>query len=374
MNSVHARPLFWVCLAFVAGVVLGRQIPSGFPMHASTAMAALGLSFVLLGFLRRFEKLRSPYTGMLSFGLFGLLTGHLAASALPAPPAISNCFQGPSSLYLAEVSAPVTFQADRTRMQIHLISTVELDRTFPVGVDILLTVGRMREDSLPWLPGERFLVRLTVRPLRGFSNPGGFDYVAYQAQRGIHGRAYLPDDRPLLRIRDPSAESVLGGFSPASVTATLDGFRQGARLWLKENLSADSADFYGALLLGYPLPSQWNDHLNRTGLSHLVSISGLHLGLVGIGVFWLACRALRWGATGLLQRLSDQEMARWPALLAVLFYALVSGLAIPTWRSLVMFGLFTLALLRFRLPDALSQGLRAAAALRCRHHFALQVP
>lgn len=363
MSSVHARPLCWVCLAFVAGVVLGRQIPDHFPIHASVAMAALGLCCVVLGSFRRFEKLRSPFAGMPTFGFLGLLTGHLAAAALPAPPAINDCFQGPSSLYLAEVSAPVTFQEDRTRMQIRLISTVEPGRTHPIGVDILLTVGRMRERSLPWLPGERFLARLTVRPLRGFSNPGGFDYVAYQVQKGIHGRAYLPDDRPLLRVRDPSAESVLGGLSPAGITAALDAFRQGARLWLKEHLSVDSADFYGALLLGYPLPSRWNDHLNRTGLSHLVSISGLHLGLVGIGVFWLACRALRWGATGLLQRLSDQEMARWPALLAVLFYASASGLAIPTWRSLIMFGLFTLAVLRFRLPDALSTLALAAAAI-----------
>ena len=374
MNSVRSRPLCWICLAFAAGVVVGRQIPVHIPLHASVAAAALGLFWVFLGSFRRFERLRSPFTAMLTFGFLGLSSGHLAATTLSPPPAVNDSFRGPSSLYLAEVSAPVTFQEDRTRMQIRLISALEPDRTRPVGADVLLTLGRMRGDSLPWLPGERFLARVSVRPLRGFNNPGGFDYVAYQAQRGIHGRAYLPDERPLLRVHDPSAEGVPGGLSPARVAAALDGFRQGARLWLKEHLSTDSADFYGALLLGYPLPSRWNDHLNRTGLSHLVSISGLHLGLVGIGVFWLACRALRWGSPGLLQRLSDQEMARWPALLAVMFYASISGLAIPTWRSLIMFGLFTWAMLRLRLPDALSTlALAAAAILLAWPHAVVQV-
>ncbi len=363
MNSVHVRPLFWMALAFVAGVVAGRLIANNFPSDVLLAASAMVLAYAALALLPRFASWRSPTAVMICFGLLGMLGAHLAASNLRVPTAISSCYSRPQTLYLAELVAPVNFEEQRARLQIRLIDAIETDRVSPVGADILLTIGRTAAGSAGWLPGDRFLARLTVRPLRGFSNPGGFDYVAYQAEKGIYGRAYVPDDRPLLRARDPSRSDVFASFTPLGILAAFDAFRQDARLWLKSNLPQDTADFYGALLLGYPLPVQWNDHLNRTGLAHLLSISGLHLGLVSLGVFWLTCRLVRIAAPCLLQQTSDQQIARWPAMAAVAAYALVSGLAIPTWRSLIMLGLFTWALLRQRLPDGMSTLALAALAI-----------
>lgn len=363
MNSVYERPLCWMCLAFAAGVALGRLRPVDLSVQTAVALALSSLCCLAVCGVGRRERLRSPFTGMLVFGVLGLLTGHLASLALAAPPGIERCFQSRSSLYLAEVSAPATFPEGRTRIQVRLISALETDRVQPVEADILLTVGKVRKDSPPWLPGDRFLARLTVRPLKGFRNPGSFDYEAFQAQRGVHGRAYLPDDSLLLRVPHYPKEGYVERIPSSALSSMIETFRQRARLWLLDHLTPDVGDFYGALLLGYPLPSGWKDHLSRTGLSHLVSISGLHLGLVGIGVFWVTCRVLRWMTPGLLRRASDQEMARWPALLAVVAYASLSGLAIPTWRSLIMFGLCTWALFRFRAPDALSTLALAAASI-----------
>ncbi len=363
MSSLHARPLYWMSLAFVAGVVTGRQIPADIPCRFFLAAAALALILFASGVLPRLAAWRSPFAGMLCFGLMGTLAAHLAASDLQPPAAVSTCFSSQQTLYLAELTAPATFEEDRARLRTRLIHAVATDRTSAVGADILLTIGRTDEGSPRWLPGDRFLARLTVRPLRGFSNPGGFDYVAYQAEKGIHGRAYVPDDRTLVRAHDPGRQSVLRILTPLNVLAAFDAFRQDARLWLKSRLSQDTADFYGALLLGYPLPSQWNEHLNRTGLAHLLSISGLHLGLVSLGVFWITCRLIRLAAPNLLRRTSDQQIARWPAMVAVTAYALLSGLAIPTWRSLIMLGLFTWALLRDRLPDGMSTLAFAAMAI-----------
>jgi competence protein ComEC len=363
MSSLHVRPLFWMSLAFVVGVAAGRQIAVDIPCRLLLAAAALALLFAALGVLPRFAAWRSPFAGMLCFGLMGMLAAHLAASSLRTPAAISTCFSSRQTLYLAELVAPATFEEDRAKLQIHLIHAVGADRSIPVDADIVLTVGRLGAGGARWLPGERFLACLTVKPLRGLGNPGGFDYVAYQAEKGIYGRAYLSDDRSLVRVRDPSREGGLVSFTPLGVLAVLDAFRQETRQWLKSHLPEDAADFYGALLLGYPLPARWNDHLNRTGLAHLLSISGLHLGFVSLGVFWITCRLIRFAAPRLLLRTSDQQIARWPAMAAVTAYALVSGLAIPTWRSLIMLALFTWAMLRQRLPDGMSTLALAALAI-----------
>ncbi|MCU0587995.1 MAG: DNA internalization-related competence protein ComEC/Rec2 [Syntrophobacteraceae bacterium] len=348
----------------MAGVTLGLVISGSTPPRILVMVSAgSGLLVLALGFLHRLQVLRSPIAGMVSFGILGMLTGQLAAATLPAPSSLTRCFESPPTLYLAEVASPATFQEERARIPIRLISALGPDRDRPVDADVLLTIGRVSETSPRWLPGDRFLARLTVRPIRGLNNPGGFDYVKYQAERGIHGRAYLPDDRSLLRVREPLPADTFPGRFVSGVSSGFEAFRQDARWWLQKSLAPDVADFYGALLLGYSLPPKWSDHLNRTGLSHLLSISGLHLGLVGLGVFWLSCLALRWLAPGLLQRVSDQQIARWPALLAVAAYAMLSGLAIPTWRSLIMFALLTWAVLRFRLPDAMSTLALAACTI-----------
>ena len=58
-------------------------------------------------------------------------------------------------------------------------------------------------------------------------------------------------------------------------------------IWLQGNLPPDAAAFYAGLLLGYQnlLSDSWREHLNRAGVTHLLSISGLHLGLVSLLVF-----------------------------------------------------------------------------------------
>lgn len=364
MSSAHMRPLLWLAIAFGAGVVLGRQIPPPSPPSILLVVAsATGLICLILGMLNRLAVLRSHSIGVLSFCLFGVLAAHLAAPELPAPSSIGPCFESPQTLYLAEVAASPTFQSDKTRIQIRLHSSIERSRTRPIGADILLTIGQTSAGSTKWLPGDRFLARLAVKPLRGFGNPGGFDYVRVQAEKGIYGRAFVANDHSLVRLRESAVSGTGSCLTQWGLTAFFEGFRQDARLWLKDRLPTNEAEFFGTLLLGYPLPSRWNDHLNRTGLSHLMSISGLHLGLVSLGVFWLTCRLIRWGAPGLLQRTSDQQIARWPALCAAVGYALLSGLAIPTWRSLIMLGLFTWAVFRHRFPDAMTTLACAAMAI-----------
>jgi competence protein ComEC len=354
MSSLHARPLFWLSVAFVLGIVLGREAPRTAPLNLLLAASTLGLFCLVLGIPDRLKALRSHFIGLSTFCLFGLVASFLAAPVLPAPSSLMACFKTPATLYLAEIASPPVFQSEKSRIQVHLHSSIQAGRLRPIRADILLNIGQTPEESSRWLPGDRFLARLDVRPLRGFQNPGGFDYARYQAEKGIHGRAYVPDDRSLVRVREPVQKGWDRLLPQPGIMAFFETFRQECRLWLGMNLPEDVADFYGTLLLGYPLPSRWNDHLNRTGLTHLLSISGLHLGLVSLGVFWLTCLVVRWVIPWILQRTSDQQIARWPALGAAAAYALLSGLALPTWRSLIMLGLFTWAVLRHRSPDAMT--------------------
>ncbi len=101
--------------------------------------------------------------------------------------------------------------------------------------------------------------------------------------------------------------------------------------------------------------------LQHTGTSHLVAISGLHLGLVALLsyqlMFWLWRLSAR-----LCFAVPAPQVAAMTAIIAMLLYAALSGFAIPTQRALVMNSVVMLSLL-FAINWPLRWRLYAAAAV-----------
>ncbi|QOR38406.1 DNA internalization-related competence protein ComEC/Rec2 [Billgrantia diversa] len=168
-------------------------------------------------------------------------------------------------------------------------------------------------------PGERWAMTVRLRPPGGFANPGTFDYGAWLWREGIQATGYVRSE--------PGAERLAA--APTSL-------RQRALNYLDERqLSPQTRRWLAALTLGASERlgrDDW-DLLNASGTTHLVVISGLHVGLVATFVL-LASRALarlvvprRW------------RMAVWPwwlAGVATVGYAWLAGLEPPAMRAMIM--------------------------------------
>ena len=137
------------------------------------------------------------------------------------------------------------------------------------------------DGSFPTLQeGDRVDVRGDLRLPRGPRNPGMFDYSAYLTQQGICC-TFL--------VSDPADVLVLGstrGFVGNTVVA--------ARAYVRSQLSMHVSDdapraVLQALLLGdrSAVSDYREEHFVRTGLMHLLAVSGLHVFLVGMVVFTL---------------------------------------------------------------------------------------
>ncbi|XZG71176.1 DNA internalization-related competence protein ComEC/Rec2 [Chitinibacteraceae bacterium HSL-7] len=179
-------------------------------------------------------------------------------------------------------------------------------------------------------PGERWQLTLRMRAPHGQVNPAGFDRVRWMLQRGLAASA---------TVRSGVRES---GPEPWSVLAL--------RSALSQRIHAASANTSGAALVAALTVGdqsrlsreQWQ-YFSRTGTTHLMSISGLHITLIA---GWLA------GATLIIwrriPRLSHQLHARRAALLAGLggaaIYSILAGSAIPTQRAVLMVGVAAFAL------------------------------
>lgn len=101
--------------------------------------------------------------------------------------------------------------------------------------------------------------------------------------------------------------------------------------------------------------------LRDAGLAHVLAIAGLHMALVGGGLFWLI-RALLAAVPVLALNYPIKKWAAAAALAASLFYLVISGAAAPAVRAFVMLAVALVAVLLDR-PALTMRGVALAAAV-----------
>ena len=191
-------------------------------------------------------------------------------------------------------------------------------------------------------PGERWRFTVRLRRPHGHVNPHGFDYEAWLLERGIGATGYVrPRTSPLLLgTRNAFSDQV-------------EKIRETVRDRFKRVLGATPA---GGILAALAVGDQrsisaeeWR-LFNRTGVTHLMSISGLHVTLVS-GLFaWLA--SLLWRLSPLLMlRLPARKAGAVAAIAGALGYTLIAGFAVPAQRTFWMVTVAALALCSGRIAS-----------------------
>lgn len=208
-------------------------------------------------------------------------------------------------------------------------------------------------------PGERWAFTVRLKRPHGTMNPGGFDFEAWMLERNLRASGYVRAGS-----NDP----------PRSRTQTMvwqPGYAiERARSYLRDQLQPQLADKrYGGVLLALVLGDQraisdadWT-LFNRTGIGHLVSISGLHITMIAslVGLVVAAC----WRRSpALLARSAAQTAAVLAGLTAAFLYALLAGWGVPAQRTVVMLATVGIAWL-FHSRVGAATSLALAAALVC---------
>ncbi len=205
--------------------------------------------------------------------------------------------------------------------------------------------GRRERERTPPLavrPGERWRFTVRLKQPHGNANPGVFDYEAWLLERNIRATGYIRANPP-----ERLAERVW----------RLDYLIEGLRLKARENFARvlpEASYPYAGVLVALAVGDQkavqgdlWTT-FNRTGTTHLMSISGLHVTMVAAMFAWLVSFAWR-RAPALVVRWPAQKAALLAGCLAALVYALLAGFAVPAQRTLYMLVVAGLALLSGRL-------------------------
>lgn len=195
----------------------------------------------------------------------------------------------------------------------------------PMGVPPRLRVTWYRAPVSPQ-PGELWQLQVRLKRRSGFANPGGFDYEGYLFREGIGATGYVREDERNRRLQVASHEYAL----------------LRVRAWIAKRIAAAVGDERTlGVLQGLAIgdtqamqPKQWRVFA-ATGTTHLMAISGLHIGMIAMAAAWCGGFIVRWRRAQALgwTAMHGQVVA---GMSAALIYSLLAGMSIPTQRTLLM--------------------------------------
>ena len=189
--------------------------------------------------------------------------------------------------------------------------------------------------------GERWRLVVRLKQPHGGANPHGFDYEAWLLERGIRATGYVRPPRGEARV-ERLAEFVW------SAGGVIDRVRERLRERLLNALRDRAhAGVIVALAIGDQRAIDSDDWqlYQRTGVSHLMSISGLHVTMLASLAAFATFAAWRRSQT-LMLKLAAPRAAALAGLAAAFFYCLLAGFAVPAQRTLYMLAVAAWALWR----------------------------
>jgi len=217
-----------------------------------------------------------------------------------------------------------------------------------MDVDVLtpqaLAGQRMRihvlDTNCPALPGDTVQWRGKVRRPRRFGTPGEFNYPRYLANLEIYASGYITSAEQITILENKDSRSPL---------VLVERWRSLLGQQIAARIHHPHTAFLISLVLGEKsrLNTEQRDQLARLGLSHLFAISGLHLGLLATFLYVIVQKFYRRSTYALLLCPLQQAV---PILILppLLFYLLLSGGALPTWRAGLLIALVAWLNLRYR--------------------------
>lgn len=309
---------------FVLGLLCGAQF-SFFPLSVLVLLVGLAVGFSIF---ERVGSIDSPS----ALALYSCLLAGVVYWSLTIPPSVSLQLSPPlhetvQASIVGRIVAPVQHGAGR---QTILVQTDEGDSE---SRRIRLV---WRDPGLTLHHGDRISFRGNLHGPRGSLNPGGFDYAAYLERQGIDMLATVSGAQAVTLV---DAERPTGLWS---LWNRIDHWRTTIRAAAIKTLNQPTRGLFLGMIIGERgyLEPELQDWFMTTGTVHLLSISGSHLGLVALVVFWSVKRLLLWLPSTLLLTLSRRVtpsriaiLVAWPA---VALYALLAGAELATVRSLVM--------------------------------------
>ncbi len=321
-------------VAWIVGAIVARLI-------AAWPMLGLGLGCVagVLGLL-------AILAGARRLGLVGLSVGIAVLVTPPLPRATATLFDGRPWDFIAHVDGTPRRADDKITLPLALEAVRRGGAPLSATGRIRFTAPHVREALAP---GDRVMVHARIAPPLDRCNPGACDGLWRAAADDMQGSVSLSSSELAFRIDE----------APMGLRARLWRLREALRARIEAVIPEREAVLVSALVLGErgALLPQLETDFRALGITHLLSVSGLHLAFAA-GLLFALARSIVARVAPRLGALHPRD--RWAALASlpiVLGYAILTGAEVATLRAafVVAYAFFAIVgARRLRGADALS--------------------
>lgn len=186
--------------------------------------------------------------------------------------------------------------------------------------------------------GKTLLIKAKFSEIAGPQNPDEFDYKNYLLYKQIYHTVFV-DSTSFLSL------GINEGLNPIW-KAGLDCKRYVLNALKNSSLSTQAYAICSALLTGYDdeIDKSVMSAFSHSGTLHVLSVSGLHTGLIYLALCFIF---------DLVDRKKKYKLSRFVTVTVVLWlFALISGFSAPVLRAVIMFNLLGIGRLYFRNSSA----------------------
>jgi competence protein ComEC len=336
----------WLAVALGLGIAVYFALPVEPPSWLGAAMAAAALLLAIL--LRRHPLaallLLALTAGALGFGVSQLRTALVAAPQLQA------------EIRFAHVTGRIAEIEPFPNAARVVLDQVAIAELAPEATPLQIKV-RVNKDAALLKLGDRVDLLARLGPPSPPLAPGAFDFRrrAFFEGEGASGFA-LGAARVLPPLGEETWRERLGlwiGRLRATIGQRIAALEPGAAGAMTRALTVGDQT---------ALTKADTEAMRTSGLAHLLSISGLHIGMAA-GLFFIGLRALLALVPPLALNFPIKKWSAAAAIGAAGFYALLAGATVPTQRSFIMIAIVFIGVLVDRSPFSFRMVAWAAIAV-----------
>ncbi|HLA05008.1 MAG TPA: ComEC/Rec2 family competence protein, partial [Syntrophales bacterium] len=342
------KPLIPIVIALIAGIAAGYHLH--FPELPFLAGLIIVFSLILIPAIRK-GKGRHLFLAFFAFFILGILNINLSLYSLPSAQHIIHQTGGEKLTVEGIVNEAPVESPDGQMIIVAARSIIRDSQLLPAEGLIRLSLPLI---DYPFKYGDIIRFKTRLKRPRNFNNPGALDYEKQLRGRGILVQGRISNASDIVLIREGRGNAFKAG---------IERFRSKLHKIIEENSTTPEREILLALLLGEKklIPQPIRDSFSRTGTSHILAISGLHVGMIASLSIFLALAIMKISPYFLL-RFNALKVASLFAAIPVLIYAFIAGLGVSVIRATVMILVFLVSVL-IRRERELSNTLALAALI-----------
>lgn len=179
--------------------------------------------------------------------------------------------------------------------------------------------ARVLTDAVEYVPGDVILFANHLEPVECMNFPGSRQYIESMHKRGIFYAARFMREKDIQLIEHQSSLREVFSTFRDDIAVIID----------RSSLSRGAKGFILAMTTGVKddITSEMRDTFSRAGIAHILSVSGMHVGIVAVTLWYLMIP---------LALIVSRKKRMVVVLIGVWIYAALCGMSPPVMRASIM--------------------------------------